>query len=1272
MAKNKVEIDVKVDDKGSTKKVGLEAKKTAKGLDKTGQAAANADRNMKGVAQTSANSTKNFSKMSQGMGGLVGAYATLAANIFAISAAYGFLKRAGDLSALRKGQEAYAQKTGKSMTLLTSRMQEATQGLLGFDEAARAASIGTAAGLSSQQLTGLAKVARNASVSLGVDLTDAFNRVTKGAIKAEPELLDELGIILRLDKATADYARVIGKSADELTTFEKSQAVVNAVLEQGNKKFDDVSDNINQIARLGKAFDDLVKDLMEFINPFAQFFGKALADNVTALAAAFGILGLSITKAFIPAGPAMYNMEQKILDSKAALMGAAGGSTVGKKIAGGDFSSANLNAIDRASSVKSGNSTVVNQYAMSEKAFKRHTAIIRAGHAQMLAQNTIGYGKYYARVVAYFKAMQAEHGKVMGAMKGAVAGLATGMSKALNAVAIIGMISLAITMIKEFIEYFKDPALKAMQNDAKSLGTTLAETDKEVSKLIANFNKTGSASDLMIRQANLLSNITFPNVENMTAEFIKAGSAAGAMTADMKRMSPINIKEQLVEGFASDNLNLDGSMRSEQDIRGASLYTYSKENEGIAAYIDQVKHVNKLFTQQTDLLVSMGEDTPALEDQQTRIEAITQALATFEAGPVAGLDRSSSDTERIKVLDFYNKAKTIIGQTILEAKAAGDVLSTALTPNSQAIRDVGQVAEAFDKMREKMAKTKSQYNQVIEYGTRYADSIAQIASSSAKDQTVGVAFDPAELVAFEKFLGLKKATEEEIKNNQRGAESIAFRSLTLEQARQKILDKNLATRDFENKIELKKLETQEKYLKSIKDMGAIEKKLAAARNKAQITINDITELAAKIDFEASVIGDKADSTAIDKKKQRLQVLVEQLRLENDVANILEKQQPFEIQKLVLSVAAEVNAVKKQGLDLDQKSLDLAKEKAALEQAESDRALARKQRDFKNSGALSFVFQDKFNADSNLKAAEDLEEAKRKALAEEYGLKLRLINMEYTLLDAKLALLREEIMLKATDPVKYTADQARVFLEQGVAVKKLQNQVEPMRTSAVEVAGMEVAAGNKDITDNINDLKDAKAELTDMKLISDSLATSLVSGLSSAFDGLIQGTITAKEAFASMAQSMLASLAKVIADLLVAKLLTSLIGGSTFGDFLGVPKTAAPTGRYGGVMSAGSKLPGYSMGGVAKGAQAGYPAVLHGTEAVVPLPNGRSIPVEMQGNNQNNNVTVNVALDGNGNGKQNSQANGKQGENLGSVIAAAVQKELLNQKRAGGILSPYGA
>ena len=43
--------------------------------------------------------------------------------------------------------------------------------------------------------------------------------------------------------------------------------------------------------------------------------------------------------------------------------------------------------------------------------------------------------------------------------------------------------------------------------------------------------------------------------------------------------------------------------------------------------------------------------------------------------------------------------------------------------------------------------------------------------------------------------------------------------------------------------------------------------------------------------------------------------------------------------------------------------------------------------------------------------------------------------------------------------------------------------------------------------------------------------------------------------------------------------------------------------------------GYKFGGIATGPESGYETTLHGTEAVVPLPNGNSIPVEMQGNNE---------------------------------------------------------
>ena len=119
-SKNQVYIDVVIDDKGTTKRIAVDAKKlgmeldkagsatekTTKGTDKLSKSNKDLDRNMRGAAKMSAHGTKEFSKMQQGMGGLVGAYATLAAQVFAVSAAFQFLQTASDYRNLIAGQEA--------------------------------------------------------------------------------------------------------------------------------------------------------------------------------------------------------------------------------------------------------------------------------------------------------------------------------------------------------------------------------------------------------------------------------------------------------------------------------------------------------------------------------------------------------------------------------------------------------------------------------------------------------------------------------------------------------------------------------------------------------------------------------------------------------------------------------------------------------------------------------------------------------------------------------------------------------------------------------------------------------------------------------------------------------------------------------------------------------------------------------------------------------------------------------------------------------------
>lgn len=302
---NKVYIDVVVDDKGTTQRVALSAKTLGKALDKAAVSAETSDKMLKGAGGQSSNTTKNFSKMAQGItGGLVPAYAILAAQIFAVSAAFNFLKSSGTLVTLQQGQIAYAAATGTALRTLAKDIIAATDAQITFQDASQAAAIGIASGISPDQLTKLGTAARDASFILGRDVTDSFNRLVRGVTKAEPELLDELGIILRLETATTQYANAINKNVRDLTAFERSQAVANDVLTQAEQKYSGImrvlDPQVNQFAQLSIAFDTILNKVkvlaVTILGPLAKAFTE-----VPALAIAFlGVFAKGIITAMIP------------------------------------------------------------------------------------------------------------------------------------------------------------------------------------------------------------------------------------------------------------------------------------------------------------------------------------------------------------------------------------------------------------------------------------------------------------------------------------------------------------------------------------------------------------------------------------------------------------------------------------------------------------------------------------------------------------------------------------------------------------------------------------------------------------------------------------------------------------------------------------------------------------------------------------------------------------------------------------------------------------
>ena len=157
---------------------------------------------LRGAAGVTGASARDFANQAQGLGGLVRLYATYAANLFAVSAAFQALSRAMDTTNMIRGLDQLGAASGRNLGSLSKRIEELTDGAVSLREAMQTVAQATGAGMSSKQLERLAVVAKNASQAMGINMPDALNRLSRGITKLEPELLDELGLFTKIGPAT--------------------------------------------------------------------------------------------------------------------------------------------------------------------------------------------------------------------------------------------------------------------------------------------------------------------------------------------------------------------------------------------------------------------------------------------------------------------------------------------------------------------------------------------------------------------------------------------------------------------------------------------------------------------------------------------------------------------------------------------------------------------------------------------------------------------------------------------------------------------------------------------------------------------------------------------------------------------------------------------------------------------------------------------------------------------------------------------------------------
>jgi hypothetical protein len=244
---------------------------------------------------------RDFAKQSEGLSGLVRLYAIYAANLYAAGAAFTALREAAATETMIKGMDQLGARSGIALGSLAQRFSQATDGAISLRESVEATTKAVSSGLSQKQFIQLGEVAKKASQALGINMSDAVSRLTRGITKLEPELLDELGIFAKIGPATEKYANDLGKPVAALTDFERRQAFANAVLEEGLNKFGKLDLPANPYDKLTASLKNLAQTALEVVNKALLPLVSVLSQSPTALTGIIGLLGLSLIKQALPA-----------------------------------------------------------------------------------------------------------------------------------------------------------------------------------------------------------------------------------------------------------------------------------------------------------------------------------------------------------------------------------------------------------------------------------------------------------------------------------------------------------------------------------------------------------------------------------------------------------------------------------------------------------------------------------------------------------------------------------------------------------------------------------------------------------------------------------------------------------------------------------------------------------------------------------------------------------------------------------------------------------
>jgi len=238
-----------------------------------------------------------------------------------------------------------------------------------------------------------------------------------------------------------------------------------------------------------------------------------------------------------------------------------------------------------------------------------------------------------------------------------------------------------------------------------------------------------------------------------------------------------------------------------------------------------------------------------------------------------------------------------------------------------------------------------------------------------------------------------------------------------------------------------------------------------------------------------------------------------------------------------------------------------------------------------------------------------------------------------------------------------------------ALKKRRGELEEKKEGA-EGAINEALAPKTDRETLEEYLKKLQGQLNDLMNPANQLigfAETFGEAFSESFKGIVTGSMSAQQALANLFQRTADHFLDMAAQMIAAQIKMKILGiGLNFlGGGLGGGASSVPSAAYGDLSVAGPSffsggmIPGFADGGRPP---VGRPSIVgeRGPELFVPDRAGTIVPNNAMGSS---NIVVNVDASG-----SSVEGDSDQAAQLGKMLGAAVQAELVKQKRPGGLLA----